>query len=258
MIQSSLLFSFFILSVVSAERYTLDISNHQQAFLEVETTNSATALTRQVQSSNEEPCFTSGPYLICQYSFAAGTKSNETMIHFTAQCDFDARSQFDYRQATNCGCIARVVPKYTPAKECPCTVCAAGFGETPVSVDCGQYDVNATTADARQSGSASVPAVASNATNSSNSLIDPYIFSTCTSVDCSGACNGTCAINCDASGTICPYCENYEGEGAPTGSPVGNGDGTLKNFGESGSSTVEYALSRAVFLAIVSIAMYFR
>jgi hypothetical protein len=242
MMYSSLLVSFFLLlPSVSAERYTFDLSNPHQASLRLglETGSSSSSATRQVQSSgNSQPCSVDGSLLRCDYSFAAGQLSNETMIYFSAVCDFNAVTGFDFRSAKNCGCSAKVVPKYSPAKVCPCSICAAGFGDTPVSVDCSEHDLatnNETTATARESGSATVPAVeaVSNSTG-----VDPYIFSTCTSVDCSGACNGTCAFNCESSGTSCPFCENYNGEGAPTGAPVGSGDGSLKNFGESAADSV--------------------
>ena len=48
----------------------------------------------------------------------------------------------------------------------------------------------------------------------------PYIANTCTSVDCSGACNGTCALNCADSDTSCIFCANAR-ENQPTVSPTG-------------------------------------
>jgi hypothetical protein len=261
MIYSSLLVSFFLLlPSVWAERYTFDLSNPKQASLTLgsETGSSSSSITRQVQSStNENPCNVEGSSLICQYDFAAGGLSNETMISFRAVCDFNSITGFDFRRATNCGCIAKVVPKFSPSKECPCSVCAAGFGDTPVSVDCSEYETNnATTAQARESGSASVPAVAVGNITNSSSVIDPYIFSTCTSIDCSGACNGTCALSCESSGEVCRYCENYSGEGAPTAAPVGSGDGSLKNFGES-AAELTMARSVALVFPFVILSLFF-
>ena len=267
--QYSLLVASLLFLLVSAERLTFDLSNPHKASLTIggeRVVDSSSSIARQAQSGGtDEPCYTvNGDTLVCEYAFAAGQKSNETMIYFTAQCDFSAATLFDYRQASNCACNARVVPKYGPSKECPCTVCAAGFGETPVSVDCSQYEgnfTNATIAEVRQGGddldSVALPSdTVSNLTTNISNVVDPYLFGTCTSIDCSGACNGTCAINCDASGDICPYCENYAGEGAPTSAPVGNGDGSLKNFGESASHS-GYGMARAMFLATASVTLFF-
>jgi hypothetical protein len=49
---------------------------------------------------------------------------------------------------------------------------------------------------------------------------DPFIFATCSSIDCAGNCNGTCSLGCEVSGPQCEFCENSETR--PTAAPTGN------------------------------------
>jgi hypothetical protein len=197
-------------TTIRSEQYTFDFANVHRP---VVSSGSQPLISRMIQATNNpDPCYYEGPFLVCVYSFATGSAGNETMITFMARCDINSLYAFDYRQATNCACIAQVTTVNKAMKECPCTVCAAGFGDIPISVDCSVHDQNTnntttegsssedlSTTTATESGTAVVSAV-------EQPMVDPYIFNTCTSIDCSGACNGTCAVNCDASGSLCSYC----------------------------------------------------
>jgi len=60
---------------------------------------------------------------------------------------------------------------------------------------------------------------------------DPYIFATCTSVDCGGNCNGTCSLGCDEAGFACEFCE-----ASPTAAPTGVGADVIDDIGQPPSS----------------------
>jgi hypothetical protein len=233
---------------VRSEQYTFDFANVHRPVIS-SGTEQQPLVTRMIQTTdNSEPCYYEGAKLVCEYSFATGYAGNETMITFLASCDIDARYNFDYRRATNCACMAQITPIGESMKECPCTVCATGFGDIPVSVDCGVHEehqtnmTNGTTATSRSEDMSNTTTGAENGT-----AVDPYIFGTCTSIDCSGACNGTCAVNCDASGTLCSYCVD-----TPTSAPTGlGGNGDIKNLGEETSSAPVFYLSTSIGMVVV-------
>ena len=280
-----------VVSVAAGERYTFDFTKHnvmrKPSVVKKGDTSTTITTTRMLQSDgNTEPCYYDSNKLVCQYSFAAGAVGNETAITFMARCDINPLYGFDYRRTSNCACLALVTPAFGTKKECPCTVCAADLGETPVSVDCSVHETPATIAttsraenitedDDDLNGSASVDdsvsipeanATTINAseevnitTTDTNNIISPFIFSECSSIDCFGACNGTCSLDCDdPSGNVCPYCETYTGSGATTSAPTGSGNNEIGGLGEppqsapsdTTSNGVTVGLSTAAVLAI--------
>jgi hypothetical protein len=188
-----------LLPLSLAEQYSLDIPN-------VNTGNAVFAggrvpvwSTRSLQL--EDPCYfegdksDEGTYLVCNDAFEVGDATNLTTITFQARCDIDQIDpsiEFDYRRASGCVCQASVSKPNLEPKTCACTICQAGFGNTPINVNCS-------------------------ATTDIDETADHYIYSTCTSVDCSGACNGSCNLSCDESGSSCPFCAATN---MPTGAPA--------------------------------------
>jgi hypothetical protein len=252
------------LSVTAGEQYSFDFTErfgNKKSPSVVRTGDEFTAIRMLQSNDNAEPCYFSGDRLVCEYSFVAGPTANETSITFQARCDINAQYGFDYRQATNCACSARVTPAVGSPKNCPCAICAANLGETPVSVDCSVHEeappgnITSTSraeniTDDDVTGSVSIDdsvaipasnvtitATNTNDTNATNS-ISPFIFAECSSIDCFGACNGTCSLNCnDPSGNVCPYCETYTGSGATTSAPTGSGNDNIGQLGEPPQST---------------------
>jgi hypothetical protein len=277
-------------SHVSAERYTFDLTKRSMKDSPSVSLTDTSLPVRSLQSDNKNPCYINGDKIVCIYSFMAGSVGNETTIDFMAQCDSDKRYGFEYRKLPNCACLARVTPAHGVMKECPCSVCAVDLGETPVSVDCSGHEksigmnetetVTSTSrleniTDANVPGSVSIddsvtvanenvtgtesggvavsPPVNSKVNTNNESMVDPFIFAECTSIDCFGACNGTCSLSCnDPAGNNCPYCENYAGVGAPTSSPIGGGKNDIVNLGEktsnAKSASFEYAATACFFL----------
>jgi hypothetical protein len=260
------LFSLFLMSSSSdvlAERYTIDLTNEKMNFASATTLSSTRLL--QTQATTENPCYISNDKIVCTYMFAPGPIGNETTINFLAQCDIPETAQysFDYRRASNCACIAQVTPKNGSMKECPCTVCGADLGETPVSVDCSMYGTDSNTTGNMTNVGTAVASVEQSTTNNSTTtstsietLVDPFLFLSCTSIDCFGTCNGTCSLNCnDPSGNVCPFCETYSGPGAPTSSPTGSGKNDIVNLGETSraSNVVSNAFTAGFVMVTVTI-----
>jgi hypothetical protein len=245
MMKTSLLMLLCSISVTTAEQYTFDFRDTDQLIVSSGTDQ---LQTRSLQTQSPDPCYYDGANLICNYAFVTGNAKNETNIAFEARCDINALYGFDYRRAANCACQAKVTPPEGPAKLCPCTVCQADLGETPISVDCsGVADQgSATSATAKSAGNSTT----------SNVTADPYIFNTCTSVDCSGACNGTCSLTCDDSATACPFCENFIGN-QPTMAPTGSGEGKITNFGQATSGAASFQMLRSSLTAAAAAAFVF-
>mmetsp|Transcript_17656 Transcript_17656/g.48095 ORF Transcript_17656/g.48095 Transcript_17656/m.48095 type:complete len:309 (-) Transcript_17656:101-1027(-) len=96
---------------------------------------------------------------------------DETNLQIQVQCPIDEQTTFDFRKAAGCSCGARISNlNGDNATVCPCTVCQNGFGHSAISMDCSTKDD------------------------------DPFIISSCSSLDCDLACNGTCQGDCGASG----------------------------------------------------------
>ena len=109
-------------------------------------------------------------------------------------CEFSSQAQVDYRRATGCTCSAQIISTADQEpRVCPCLLCPSGFGNNPVSVDC-DYD-------------------------SRPPDVDPFIIGTCSSFDCSFACNGTCSfLGCEE--PIAPECRQLcLGSQGPTPAP---------------------------------------
>ena len=279
--------------ITTGEQYMFDFTGRDgKKSPSVVKKSDESTVTRMLQpdDSTDEPCYYNDDKLECNYSFAAGSVGNETSITFKAQCDINALYGFDYRRASNCACLAQVTPAFGTMKECPCTVCAADLGETPVSVDCSVHETPTTIAttsraenitdDNNVTGSVSIDDSVSipvnNATtistgeqvnvnttntNDTDANVSSFIFATCSSIDCFGACNGTCSLNCnDPSGNVCEYCETYTGDGATTSAPTGSGNNDIGGLdappqsapSNASTNSVQTGLLMAVVAAIVS------
>ena len=269
--------------VTSGERYTFDVTKRADVKSPSVVVDGEASLPTRMLQSDSDPCYYSADKLVCIYSFAAGPVGNETSITFMAQCDINELYKFDYRQASNCACLAQVTPAFGTMKECPCAVCAANLGETPVSVDCSVLEMTEPIATTRAENiteddgtgtaliddSVSIPAdnttianpgedvnITATNTNNTEALVDPFIFATCSSIDCFGACNGTCSLNCnDPSGNICPYCETYTGSGASTPAPTGSGDNDIGELGAPPQASPKDTTSHGVTSGLSVVAM---
>lgn len=250
---------------VKAEQYSSDFRNanhpsvsgggHAEKKLDV-----------RVLSSNQPMCSLVGPQFVCVDSFAVGYKTAPITVKFQARCDLNPTYGFDYRKSSNCGCVAQLTSPNNTVKECPCTICQTGFGTVPVSVDCSNIksgnnqttSSNTTLASDFPSMTPSMSPTSTgggNGMNGTNAVVDqsPYVFGTCTSVDCSGACNGTCALNCEGSGSNCEYCASAHPP--PTAAPIGTNNGAIKNFASGGNrpslATTAAATAMTIFAALV-------
>lgn len=188
-------------------------------------------------------CIFEGAKLVCDHGFEVVAGPNKlVVVQFTVRCDADSQVRFNYQNANNCQCSARVTAPDGGTKNCACSVCNAGFGDLPVRVDCTQYEeayLNGTsgvTSTTRSGGTAPVGNVLEPT---------PFLVGTCTSLDCGGACNGTCNVNCANSGTACPYCAAQNpptatptGSGAPTDSGIPVVDKSSVTFSAPGGQTI--------------------
>ena len=253
-----------IASVTAEEQYKFDFTEREGTSRpSILTKGDASLSARMLQSNSiSDPCYFSNDKIVCIYPFVVGSIGNETKIEFMAECD-NTQYGFDFRRASNCACLALVTPAHGTMKKCPCTVCGVDLGETPVSVDCSVHEPSTTIATTSRAenvtddndltgsvsidDSVSIPAdnvTAINSTsgtfnnttldaNNTEVLADPFIFSTCSSIDCFGACNGTCSFNCnDPSGNVCSFCETYTGSGATTSAPTGSGNNQIGGLDE--------------------------
>jgi hypothetical protein len=262
----------------AADQYSFDFSNAKSPVLSQQ---GVPLLTRLLIDPAQDPCYYQGANLVCNYGFEVGNAENLTTVTFEARCDIDPTVAFDYRKASGCSCRALVTNPLSVGgtKTCPCTICQAGFGDTPINVDCSSVGGEETSAMAANE--TMVPAVSNETMMDSNETMsdsnetmtdgvtdsvalpstrhrhlqtgsaqpqDPFIFDTCTSVDCSGACNGTCALNCDESGPACSYCEKVATV-APTqakGEPV-------KNFSAAAAAGRGYTYCGLLPLVVLSV-----
>lgn len=217
----------------SAQQYSFDFSNAKHPAVSKE---GASLFARNLQSG--EPCNAEGSQIVCSYNFTAGNDVNETLITFVARCPLDSRYGFNFQRANGCVCQALVASPHSDPKICPCTVCQEGFGDVPVQVDCTNPEPVASSEEESEEesdgteGSVTIrddSRKLADGNNGTDTGLDPFIFDTCTSVDCSGDCNGTCSLSCEDSGSACDFCANNE-DNMPTISPVGYGSGTLKDF----------------------------
>jgi len=123
----------------------------------------------------EDICRIQPPRFVCEDT-ARLESEDSTFSNITIgfSCLLNSFNVFlDYRRSQGCGCVAYLVPsdpnKLT--KTCPCSVCPAGFGNSPISIDCTQFE-------------------------DTDDGINPFLIDTCGLLDCGFNCNGTCAFDC--------------------------------------------------------------
>jgi hypothetical protein len=185
--------------------------------------------------------------------------SSMTELTIYTECDFDSQIKFDFRRSANCKCSAhvhRVLENGTsaPDKYCPCLICAAGFGDSPVSIDCSPWDnVNSSIIENEW-------ATETVAEQSVEQRPDSLIVGECSSLDCGMGCNGTCRLDCATSDTSCPFCSNNPAN-QPTASPytpnstTDGGADPLTNFDGTAtdSETKSSATKMTVYGTIIGI-----
>jgi hypothetical protein len=166
-------------------------------------------------------CGFEGDKLVCNHAFEVAAGAGDMLtVQFQAICDADTQVKFNYQRAANCQCNATVSSlDGKPPKTCPCTVCQAGFGDLQVTVDCTKYEEDGT------------------------DVTTPYIFGTCTSLDCGATCNGTCERNCTNAGADCPYCTTETPSTASTSGPPSPQPGLEPSGSPSAGSSVRPSVS---------------
>ena len=210
---------------------------------------------RDLQSSSN-PCRLEGPYLVCDYGYEIQGQTYDegsdtilptlTSVAFQAKCVADANIGFDYRRSASCSCQATVTKTDLATENvlsqqyCPCQVCAAELGDSPIHINCTEaQDVATQSAEepsttGSQFGGATTATATTTATTSAS-----FIVQNCTSVDCFGYCNSTCSLNCDNTTGIppCDFCTATDTEGEIT---IGDGEGKqdIGAFGEETSGAV--------------------
>lgn len=248
-----------IATAVKAEEYSFDFSKANDPIV-----NAPGQLPTRMLFDDDEPCFFEGAKLVCRYSFVTTGSIGDTKIDFEARCDANSQTKFDFRAAANCGCQARVEVPGQPPKTCPCTVCQAGFGKNPINVDCSMYedqqDDQSTTAPEVTDSIKVIPEVSDSVKLPDDTTaatqppqVSPYVVNTCTSLDCSAACNGTCALNCANSEEACIFCANNianQPTGAPTGQ-TGSWDAWKPSDDPSKQSSSAF-ISLRVFVAVLA------
>lgn len=105
---------------------------------------------------------------------------NLHIFSLSVQCDLTTQSAFDFRTADECESGVEIIEAESGLeKGCRASVCPAGFGESPISFECGGVR------DALSEG--------------------------CSSMDCNFECNGPCVFGCEYAGPSCRLCRD-EGE----------------------------------------------
>ena len=133
-------------------------------------------------------CQTTAFEITCNVASVVSAADNTfSDLSITGKCQLESQNAFDFRFAKNCACGVAATDAQGNPKNCFCTVCPAGFGENPISIECQ----------------------------------DDFIIGECSSLDCDFACNGTCSFDCENSGPDCKFCENNPF--APTVAPTGEG-----------------------------------
>lgn len=136
-------------------------------------------------------CQTTAFEITCNVASVVSAADNTfSDLAMTVKCELESQNAFDFRFAKNCACGVAATDANGKPKNCFCTVCPAGFGPNPISIEC----------------------------------VDDFIIGECTSLDCDFACNGTCSFDCANSGPDCKFCE--DNPFAPTVAPTGTGERT--------------------------------
>jgi hypothetical protein len=180
----------------------VETGNGEMRFLQSTTNVNTPDLT-----ASTDICSVQAPNFICVDTIRIDADDlSFTDVKLTFGCRLDSGNAFDYRGGTNCACQAEVTHSDStrPSKTCPCSLCPAGFGDSPIAIDCTKYD--------------------------NDTAIDPFIIDRCSSLDCGFGCNGTCAFDCEESGPECEFCANAN---TPTASPTGTALGGGNNNGGS-------------------------
>lgn len=124
------------------------------------------AINSLTSQMSEPSCSMNGSKLVCSniLSMVEDMEGNPVFISSSVSCE-SSPSMFDFRKAEGCTCTAEVTAG-SETKTCGCTVCPAGYGINPLSVDCGDLE-------------------------------NPYVLDTCTKLDCNFDCDGACIGGCD-------------------------------------------------------------
>jgi hypothetical protein len=176
----------------------VETGNGQMRFLQSTTNVNTPDLTAAT-----DICSVQAPNFICEDTIRIDADDlSFTDVKLTFGCRLDSGIAFDYRSGQNCACSAEVTHSDStrPSKTCPCSICPANFGDSPIAIDCTKYD--------------------------NDTVIDPFIIDKCSSLDCGFGCNGTCSFDCENSGPECEFCSDANSPTAsPTGEGLGGGDG---------------------------------
>ena len=219
---------------------------------------------RDLQTASN-PCYLEGAYLVCNYGYemqgqtydkeSDTTFPTTTSVAFQAKCVADANIGFDYRRSTSCACQATVTKTESDTKtvysqqNCPCQVCAAELGDSPIHINCTEaQDV------AIESTEQTIGAAFGSATSTTTST--SFIVQNCTSVDCFGYCNSTCSLNCDNSTGIppCDFCTATDTKGEIETGGDGEGKKDIGAFGEETSRAGARTTTRSMLLLAMAAA----
>lgn len=142
-------------------------------------------------TTNDQSCnFTSGSTLACSQEARIYMPDNETAysdVSITLECEMDAMSVLDPRQAKSCKCTAQVVDAASGRlTDCQCASCPAGFGPNPVAIICSE----------------------------------DFAVADCTFVDCNSQCNGICMHGCDHVKPTCSLCADDDIDEEPSPDPT--------------------------------------
>jgi hypothetical protein len=206
-------------NVVTGQQYNFHLSeaapyvetgNGEIRFLQTGT--STTNVNTPDLTAATDICTIVSPNFICEETIRIDADDlSFSDVKLTFGCKLDSGFAFDYRRSNGCVCQATITHSDTtrPSKVCPCSICPAGFGESPLAIDCTEFDEDPET--------------------------DPFIIDRCSSLDCGFACNGTCAFDCEESGEECEFCaEGNEPTSAPTGTSLSGNNPT--NGGSNGNN----------------------
>lgn len=152
-------------------------------------------------------CNPAGSRFVCDNvgTTVRDAQGNNVAIIARLVCNFSPIVQVDFRQAQGCSCEAQVATADGGSKKCACTLCPAGYGDNPISIDCDMGNTTDTNTTGTETGEAD--------------MVDPYILNTCTSYDCDFRCNGTCKFGCDEV-PLPEECFGLCGTPQPTGAPA--------------------------------------
>lgn len=247
--------------VARAQELTFDFANRHLT--------SASLDGQPVRDLQSNPCRLEGPYLVCDYGYELQGQTYDaesdtkfptlTSVAFQAKCVADANIGFDYRRSTSCSCQATVntteaaTGNLYSLKYCPCQVCAAELGDSPIHINCTEaqdmatQSAEETTTTGSEFGGATTTMTASTSTT--------FIVQTCSSVDCFGYCNSTCSLNCDNSTGIppCEFCTATGTKGEIETGDDGEGKQDIGAFGEETSGALTQTVGSVLLLLLAAL-----